>query len=265
VRIASTTVDALQRTVRKALIQVPECGVTNASPPTDSQRLITEGIMNTKIVIIDHHLLFSEVLRVCLEQHGMTVLACLRTGEEGIPACRQLQPDVVLISLDLPDADGIRVGQKVLEHCADARLFLVTEYGTVTAARHATRAGFRAYLTKATTSLAQFVHVIETAMNGNDRIHLGSRQVPRKSTPIGDRDVALLVNQLTPREFTVLHLLSRGMGSRDIAAEMRVRPNTVRTHVHGILTKLQVHSRLEAVAFAVRHGIVEGNPYLDAM
>jgi DNA-binding NarL/FixJ family response regulator len=223
--------------------------------------------MNTKIVIVDHHLLFSEVLRVCLEEHGMTVLACPRTGEEGISACRQFQPDVVLISLDLPDADGIRIGQKVFEHCADARLFLVTEYGSVTAARHATRAGFRAYyLTKATTSLAQFVHVIETAMNGNDRIPLGSRQVPRKSSPIGDRDVALLVNQLTPREFTVLHFLSRGMGSRDIAAQMRVRPNTVRTHVQGILTKLQVHSRLQAVAFAVRHGIVEGKkPYLDAM
>ena len=221
--------------------------------------------MNTKIVIVDHHLLFSEVLRLCLEQHGMTVLACPRTGEEGISVCQQLQPNAVFISLDLPDAGGIRTGQKVLEHCADARLFLITEHGSVSAARHATRAGFRACVAKATTSLAQFVQVVEAAMNGNHRIPLGIRQIYRKSSPIGDRDVALLVDQLTPRELSVLHLLSRGLGSRDIAAEMRVSPNTVRTHVQSILTKLQVHSRLEAVAFAVRNGIVEANPYLDAM
>jgi DNA-binding NarL/FixJ family response regulator len=235
--------------------------------------------MNTKIVIVDHHLLFSEVIRLCLEQHDMTVLACPPSGEEGVSACHQLQPDVALISLDLSDADGIKVGQDVLEKCADAKLFLMTEYGSVSTARHATRAGFRACIAKATTSLTQFVHVIEAAMNGNGngsgngngngngngRTLHELRQVPRKSWPIRDRDVALLVNQLTPREFTVLHLLARGMESRDIAAQMRVSPNTVRTHVQGILTKLQVHSRLEAVAFAVRHGVVEGSPYLDAM
>ena len=225
--------------------------------------------MSTKIVIVDHHLLFSEVIRLCLEQHDMTVLACPPSGEEGISACHQLQPDVVLISLDLSDADGIKVGQDVLDQCADAKLFLMTEYGSVTAARHATRAGFRACIAKATTSLTQFVLLIETAMNGkrnvNGRIPHGFRPVPRRSSPIRDRDVALLVNQLTPREFTVLHLLAKGMSSRGIAAEIRVSPNTVRTHVQGILTKLQVHSRLEAVAFAIRHGVVEGSPYVDAM
>lgn len=230
----------------------------------------TGGVMKPKIVIVDHDLLFSEVIRLCLEQHGMSVVACPRTGEEGISACHKLQPDVALINLDLSDADGIKVGKSVREHCAGAKLLLITNYGSVSAARQATRAGFRACIAKATTSLAQFVHVIEAAMNGkengngNDRIPRGFRQV-RESSPIGDPGVALLVDQLTPREFTVLHLLARGMGSRDIAAQVQVSPNTVRTHVQGILTKLQVHSRLEAVAFAIRHGIVEGSAYMDAM
>jgi DNA-binding NarL/FixJ family response regulator len=235
-----------------------------AAPPKN-----TGGVVKPKIVIVDHDLLFSEVIRLCLEQHGMSVVACPRTGEEGISTCQKLHPDAALINLDLSDADGIEVGKSMLEHCAGAKLLLITNYGSVSAARHATRAGFHACIAKATTSLTQFVHVIEAMMNGNgngnDRIPHGFRQVPKKSSPIGDPGVALLVDQLTPREFTVLNLLARGMGSRDIAAQVQVSPNTVRTHVQGILTKLQVHSRLEAVAFAIRHGIVEGSAYLDAM
>jgi DNA-binding NarL/FixJ family response regulator len=67
----------------------------------------------------------------------------------------------------------------------------------------------------------------------------------------------LLSDQLTPRELEVLTLLTRGTRSPDIAAALDISPNTVRTHVQGILAKLQVHSRLEAAAFAVRNGLVE--------
>lgn len=221
--------------------------------------------MNTEIVIVDHHLLFSQVMQLCLEHYGMSVLACPRTGEEGLSVCQELQPDVALISLDLPDTDGIKVGQSVLEHCDDTRLVLATEHTSARAARHASRAGFAASVPKATMSLPQFVRVIETVVDGNDRIPHESRQVPRKSWSNENPDVALLVNQLTAREFAVMHLLTRGMNNRDIAAQLRISPNTVRGHVQGILTKLQVHSRLEAVTFAVRQGIVERGRYLGAI
>jgi DNA-binding NarL/FixJ family response regulator len=221
--------------------------------------------MNTEIVIIDHHLLFSQVMQLCLEQYGMSVLACPRTGEEGLSVCQELQPNVAVISLDLPDTDGIKVGQSVLEHCDDTRLVLATKYTSARAARHASRAGFAASVPKATISLPQFVRLIETVVDGNDRIPHESRQVPHNNWSNENRDIALLVNQLTAREFAVIHLLTRGMDNRDIAAQLRISPNTVRGHIQGILTKLQVHSRLEAVTFAVGHGIVERGRYLDAI
>ncbi len=71
----------------------------------------------------------------------------------------------------------------------------------------------------------------------------------------------LVAEQLTAREREVLALLSRGATSQTIADALGIAPNTVRTHVQNILSKLQVHSRLEAVAFAVRHGVVDvGGP-----
>ena len=73
-------------------------------------------------------------------------------------------------------------------------------------------------------------------------------------------EAALLVNQLTPREYEVLSLLAEGANSFQISRTLSISPNTVRTHVQSILVKLQVHSRLEAVAFAARHRVVRSAP-----
>jgi DNA-binding NarL/FixJ family response regulator len=77
--------------------------------------------------------------------------------------------------------------------------------------------------------------------------------------------VALLARQLTPRELQVLSLLVEGMSSKAIARTLTISTNTVRTHIENILTKLQVRSRLEAVAFAVRHRIVSLDPRPDQL
>jgi two-component system, NarL family, nitrate/nitrite response regulator NarL len=81
----------------------------------------------------------------------------------------------------------------------------------------------------------------------------------RRSGRLRDRNghSGLLAEQLTPREREVLGLLSQGAKGSDIATDLSMSPNTVRTHVQSILSKLQVHSRLEAVAFAVNNGIID--------
>jgi two-component system nitrate/nitrite response regulator NarL len=80
------------------------------------------------------------------------------------------------------------------------------------------------------------------------------RQIGRSRERSG---AELLADQLTTREVEVLQLLAEGATSAQLAEKLDVSPNTVRTHVQGILSKLQVHSRLEAAAFAVRHGLVK--------
>ncbi len=114
----------------------------------------------------------------------------------------------------------------------------------------ALRAGFHGYLTKQTEA-ERFKHALTSVADG--QIVSPPRSAHRRRERTEDE---LLADQLTSREVEVLQLLSEGATSGKIAEQLRVSPNTVRTHVHGILSKLQVHSRLEAAAFAVRCGLV---------
>jgi two-component system nitrate/nitrite response regulator NarL len=119
--------------------------------------------------------------------------------------------------------------------------------------QEAIRLGFRGYVTK-DASVAQFVNSVRSVIDG----HL---VVPHRLGPAarGDREdhAALLAGQLTPRERQVLALLVEGADGRTVAKRLAISRNTVRTHVQSILSKLQVHSRLEAATFAVRHKIVD--------
>jgi two-component system nitrate/nitrite response regulator NarL len=121
--------------------------------------------------------------------------------------------------------------------------------------RNAMRRGFTGYLTKDSSSEG-FISSLRAITEGKSvfRHRLVSSQ---RRTPSGVRDVALLANQLTDREREVLSLIAQGVQSRAIAETLGVRLNTVRSHVQSILTKLQVHSRLEAAAFALQHRLVE--------
>ena len=114
------------------------------------------------------------------------------------------------------------------------------------------KAGFHGYLTKQTEA-ERFEHVLRSVEDG--QTVFPQRQIGAESRErTGDE---LLAEQLTTREVEVLQLLAEGASSDHMAEQLDVSPNTVRTHVQGILSKLQVHSRLEAAAFAVRHGLVK--------
>ena len=118
------------------------------------------------------------------------------------------------------------------------------------------RLGFIGYITK-DVSLSQFITSIEAALNGQSVIpHRTARSVAGAVSP-EEENAALRIRQLTARERDVLTLLVRGTNSGAIARELSVSINTVRSHVQNILAKLQVHSRLEAAAFAVRYGAVK--------
>ena len=113
------------------------------------------------------------------------------------------------------------------------------------------KAGFHGYLTKQTEA-ERFTHALRSIEGG--QTVFPQRQIGRNRERTGDE---LLAEQLTTREIEVLQLLAEGASSGHMAEQLDVSPNTVRTHVQGILSKLQVHSRLEAAAFAVRHGLVK--------
>jgi two-component system nitrate/nitrite response regulator NarL len=172
-----------------------------------------------------------------------------------VNAAAEHSPDLILLDIGLPDGSGLDVGKHILDADPSAKIIALTALEDPLLAREAVEAGFHGYLTKHT-PVERFVTSIAAAVQGQIVMATGVARAAAAGRSSTDHEVAFLADQLTKRERAVLALLVDGLRSNEIAERLGISPNTVRTHVQSILSKLQVHSRLEAASFAVRHGIV---------
>jgi two-component system, NarL family, nitrate/nitrite response regulator NarL len=209
-----------------------------------------------RAMIVDDHTLFAEAVRATLEAKGIEVVAVVATGAGALEATAANRPDLILLDLGLPDRSGLAVGADILHEWPETKVLALTALDDPRAVKEAMRTGFHGYLTK-DTPVAKFVEAVLAAIGGQVVMphRLAAHAVGARSSR--EREVALMADQLTYRELDVLRLLADGIRGETIAQKLGISRNTVRTHVQSILTKLQVHSRLEAATFAVRHGIVE--------
>jgi two-component system, NarL family, nitrate/nitrite response regulator NarL len=198
--------------------------------------------------------LFAEAIRSALDDVGMEAVGVVTTGRAALAFLEDDRPDVILLDLGLPDRSGLAVGREILDSWPEAKLVVLTALDDPKAVEEAVRAGFRGYLTK-DTPVSRFVSSIEAIVAGQEVFPHRFAQRMRRPGSTND-SVWLLISQLTPREREVLGLLVEGADGRTIATRLGISRNTVRTHVQSILTKLQVHSRLEAATLAVRHRVV---------
>lgn len=175
------------------------------------------------------------------------------TAADAIEAAERQRPALALVDIGLPDQSGLHVGRRIMEVSAQTRVVAVTALEDARLAEEVVRAGFHGYLMK-DVNVSQLLSSIDAVLRGD--VVLPPRLTRAATAVRGERGSQLLGQQLTPRELEVLEMLAMGAGGREIARALGVAPNTVRTHVQSILSKLQVHSRLEAAAFAVRHGLV---------
>jgi len=209
-----------------------------------------------RVLLIDAHRLFADVIQTVLEGAGMEVVMVSTTAYQGIQAAEHLRPEIVLIDLALPDASGIEAGAAILKAVPGVKVLALTAVNDPRTVAEALRLGFHGYLTK-DTPLTHFVGLINAAIAGQvvlpHRLAAGAAGARSQE----ERNAALLADQLTAREKEVLAQLVAGRSSVEMSRHFSVSPNTIRTHVQSIFAKLQVHSRLEAATFAVRYGIVE--------
>jgi DNA-binding NarL/FixJ family response regulator len=208
-----------------------------------------------KVLLVDDHKLFSESLGTVLGRDELVVVGIATTGREAVSLASEEAPDVCLVDLQLPDSSGIEVGKQILKLDPEIAVLAVTAHTDPQLVQETLAAGFRGYLIK-DMPLSHFVGAIKAVLAG--QIVMPQRlahPVIGSRTP-EEEHAALLRGQFTRRERDVLILLSKGFTSQRIAQELSVTNNTVRTHIQNILTKLQAHSRLEAVALAIRYGII---------
>jgi len=197
--------------------------------------------------------LFAEAIGAALHEAGMGMCASVTNGHDAIAFLEADHADVVVMDIGLPDRSGLAVGQEILERWPETKLVAVTALDDPRAVDEALGSGFRGYLTK-DTPVGRFISSMEAVVAG--QVILPHRLLSAGHRRGASDGISLLVAQLTTREKEVLSLLVEGADGGTIAHRLGISRNTVRTHVQSILTKLQVHSRLEAATMAVRHHLV---------
>jgi two-component system, NarL family, nitrate/nitrite response regulator NarL len=205
------------------------------------------------VLIVDDHRLFADVVASALDQLGARVIGPVGTAADAIATAARERPDVVLLDLALPDSSGVEAGREILRATPETVILALTASTDRAEVATVLDVGFRGFIAK-DAPLSSVVGAIRNGLEGRVAVirpaRPGTRSSRRPST------AALMANGLTAREREVLGLIVDGSSSDEIAERLGITTNTVRTHVQGILTKLQVHSRLEAAGFAVRHGLV---------
>lgn len=206
----------------------------------------------TGIVLADDHTIFTESLALVLVNAGFSVLAVTESLTSTIDALRNHQPQVCLLDRLFADGDGLASIGEIIAVCPDIRILLLTADEDTDAMLHAVRAGAAGYLHK-TWGLGTLLDAVGRITEGEIIIN-GPRETRRRSDRSGARQLAA---HLTTRERECLALLIEGLDTHAMTRRLGVSPTTVRSHVQALMTKLGVHSRLEAASFAVRHGLIE--------
>jgi DNA-binding NarL/FixJ family response regulator len=213
------------------------------------------------LLICDDHKILTDALAtvVGLDDTLRLIAPPVHSPEEAIELCAQQLPDVVLMDIDLKTAmSGIEATRRIKETSPSTKVVIMTAHDEDRLLVEAVEAGASGFLGK-DEAAQEVLSAAKSAAEGEVLIDPGTLarllpQVARERD--AQRDALMLLDDLTEREHEILSLLAEGMRNEDIASQLYISPQTVQTHVRNILGKLRVHSKLEAVSFAVRHGAI---------
>jgi DNA-binding NarL/FixJ family response regulator len=201
-----------------------------------------------KVMSIDDHPLLREgIAAIINNQADMTLISSVETGAEGIRTFRELQPDIALVDLRLPDLSGIEVISAIRAESPSARLVVLTTFEGDVEIQRALKAGASGYLLKSMPA-KQIVEVIRAVIAGKKGIP------PQIASQIAEH---LAEESLSQREMEVLRCVAEGNRNRDIAELLHISEETVKVHLKHVMEKLGASDRTQAVAIAVRRGIIQ--------
>jgi DNA-binding NarL/FixJ family response regulator len=207
-----------------------------------------------RILIADDHSVVRQGLRMFLAlDPEMEIVGEAGSGEEAITLARELHPNVVVMDLLMPGIGGEAATRTIRGEMPDVEVIALTSVLADEAVTGAIRAGAIGYLLKNTES-DELRKAIKSAAAG--QVHLSPEAAARLI-----REVKIPGNPeaLTERETAVLRLIAKGNANKQVARELGIREQTVKTHVSNILGKLQLQSRTQAALYAVEHGLVSSS------
>ncbi|MEV0229651.1 response regulator transcription factor [Nonomuraea sp. NPDC050786] len=210
--------------------------------------------MTIRVLIVDDHEVVRQGLRFVLEQEeGIEVAGESGDGAAALHAVRGLRPDVVLLDLVMPVMDGLAVLERLRGEAGRPAVIVLTSFQEEDRVVEAVRLGALSYLSK-TTAVDQVVEAVRAAARGGSVLEPGIAALLLGRVRQGGRPRPL--DLLTPRERQVLSAVARGRSNAEIARDLRMGRETVKTHVSSILAKLGVADRTQAAIFALQQGHV---------
>ncbi|PYQ55695.1 MAG: DNA-binding response regulator [Acidobacteria bacterium] len=201
-----------------------------------------------RILSVDDHPLLQEGIAAMIRsQPDMLLVAEARNGRDALQLFREHQPDVTLMDLRLPDMNGIDTMIAIRAEFREARIIILTTFEGDAEIQRALAAGARGYLLKSMPP--------RELLDGIRQVHAGKKRIPPE---IAARLAEHLSDEaLTAREVEVLQQVAGGNRNRDIAERLFISEETVKVHVKHIMDKLGASDRTEAVAIALRRGIIQ--------
>jgi DNA-binding NarL/FixJ family response regulator len=225
---------------------------------TADRRSGTTAARPIRVLLVDDHQLLTEALAKMLAlEPDITVVGVAGTVADAKTLARE-RLDVVLMDYRLPDGTGADATRAIKSRWPGARIVMLTALNDDETVLESIQAGADGYLTKDravddVVSAVRAAHAGETLLPRSVIVGIAQRVAAARDRAQDRRQI----EPLTPRELDVLRALTEGLSTPEICERLFIAPNTLRTHVQNIMGKLRVHSKLEAVAFALRHRLVE--------
>lgn len=216
-----------------------------------------------RVLIVDDHALYRRGLQTVLStEEGIEVVGEAADGVEAVERAEETMPDIVVMDVGMPKRGGIDACRVIKQRVPSARILVLTNSDDDTDLFEAVRAGANGYLLKdATEEIASGIRGVYHGQSlvspimATNLLREFNQLSKRVAVPAATPEFEL--PRLTNRELEILERIAKGRLNREIAEDLVISENTVRNHVRNILDKLQMHSRMQAAMYAVRHRLID--------
>jgi DNA-binding NarL/FixJ family response regulator len=225
--------------------------------PSSPEGVVVDPI---SVLLVDDHQMFTDALsRSLASEHDLLPIGAVGTVAEAVIECGRRSPDVILVDLRVPDMLGVAGIRSLRRVSPGSAVVVVTDRDDAVAITMAIQAGARGFVLK-TQAVEDLVVTIRQVAVGE--ILFSVSDMPSMAARVQlamqrEIEARRTFERLTAREGQILALLAQGRSTTETATALHISPLTVRSHVKSILAKLGVHSKLEAVSYALRNGLVE--------
>jgi DNA-binding NarL/FixJ family response regulator len=214
-----------------------------------------------RVVIVDDHALFRRGLELVLsEEPDIKVVGEAADGIEAVHRAEEMTPDVVLMDVRMPRSTGIEAARRIRERLPDTKVIMLTVSEDEEDLYAAVKAGASGYLLKEV-SIEELADAVRAVARGHSLISpsMASKLLSEFNALVQQAEERhrSLLPSLTGRELGVLKLVAKGLSNREISEELYISENTVKNHVRNILEKLHLHSRMEAVVYAMHEKLLD--------